>query len=151
MVNKDEIKHLWRTAPRGIILWNAFIISLLTLTAFISIEVFLVVQAIGSVIAMVIILQEDMSGKSDPKNFWTIMTLCGWIVFIFMSIVGIIQFTYKYTFGYLIEQDEIRKQKYSKENRSSELEQLRLDYNKRIETFKKLNDKIKNNQKLLGN
>lgn len=151
MINKDKVKHLWRIAPRGIILWNAFIMSLLTITAFVSIEVFLVAQAIGSVIAFVTMLNDDISGNHSPKNFWTIMTLVGLIVCLFIIIVNIFQFSYKWTFGYLIEQDEIRREKYRKEQRINNFFQFKLESDNRKKRIKKLDEIAKNNQKLLGN
>lgn len=140
-----DIKRIWRIAPRGLILWNACIIAVLTLSIFISFEVFIIAQIFGSFIAFGVMLDNDLSGSSSPRNLWTLATGFALVILIFMVFVGIIQFVYRWTFGYLIEQDEIRRLKFEQEER--EAKKTKQKYQNLLEN----KNKEKKDQKLLGN
>lgn len=123
MVNKktlfekliNDIKRIWRIAPRGLILWNTTIVVILIVPIFFSVDVFLGIQLVASFLAFGIMLDNDVSNSS--RNLWILATgfalFCGFMMLIF----SIGQFSYKWTFGYLIEQDEFRRLRVEKEER----------------------------------
>lgn len=147
----NDVRRIWKTAPRGLILWNLCIVGILIIPAFYNVEVFILAQAVGSFLAFALMLDNDLSGRSGARNLWIITTAFAWVMFAFMILVAIAKFAYKWSFGYLIEQDEIRQIKYRVEQRVKELEQVRLDSTNRKEKIKKLDAGVKNNQNLLGN
>jgi hypothetical protein len=130
----DELRLLWKTAPRGIILWNVCIIAILIVPAFFNLEVFLVLQGLASFIAFA----KMLDGEPDAKDFWVLFTGFSLVMGIFMLVFGFLHLCYKYSFGYLIKQDEIRIAKHKKEVAEKE-NQLLLEAGE------------KKNQKLLGN
>lgn len=146
----NDIKRIWRTAPRGLILWNLTLVALMIVPAFYSLEVFIVAQILGSFCAFGIMLDNDLVGRSSPRNLWALATAFSWVMLVFMLAFGILEFVYKWTFGLLIKQDEIRVEKYQKEILVKKFEQLQLGRGEK-ENQKFLSDGEKNNQKLLGN
>jgi amino acid permease len=141
----NDIKRIWRTAPRGLILWNLSLVALLIVPAFYNIEVFLFAQVIGSFLAFAIMLDNDLSNSSSPRNIWVLATAFSWVMFIFMIIFGILQFIYKWTFGHLFEQDEVRRLRVEKE------EQEEAKAKQKYQNLLENKNKEKKNQKLLGN
>lgn len=146
----NDIKRIWNRAPRGLILWNLFMVLLLTVPILIDLRVFIFAQAIGSFFAFGIMLDNDLSSSSSPRNFWVLVTAFSWVMFVFMLVFGILQFAYKWTFGRMIEQDEIREQKHIREDLKNQYNQLLLEQGKNEEQLK-IEAGEKKNQKLLGN
>lgn len=130
----EELKIVWKTAPRGIILWNLCIVAILILPAFFNLEVFMFVQALGSFLGFA----KMLDGEPDAKDFWVLFTGFSVVMGIFMLVFGFLHLCYKYSFGYLMKQDEIRIEKHKKEVAEKE-KQLLLEQGE------------KKNQKLLGN
>ena len=161
----NDIKRIWHRAPRGLITWNLFMVALLTLPILIDLRLFIFAQVIGSFFAFGIMLDNDLSNTSSPRNIWVLVTAFSWVMFVFMLGFGILQFAYKWTFGRMIEQDEVREQKHIREDLKNRYNQLLLEqgheqiqiptmsktkdwYLEQIEKAEKMD--LKKNQKLLG-